>query len=132
MSKNGYWIPVSSYDAYGGCEEAWGDSIAFYYCSECKEQAYADECGNDILSKYCPNCGKEMANGQNNQNVEFEAVKYGTWEERGNNSGCKCSVCGYPIRYKNAIPDTSGFYCRCPKCGAIMQGGVSDDRRYVH
>ena len=58
--RQGYWIQVSSYEAYGGSAEAWGDSIAFYYCSECKEQAYADECGNDILSKFCPHCGAQM------------------------------------------------------------------------
>ena len=65
--KVGKWIPVDSYSACGGDEATWmvhGNPIAFYYCSECKEQAYADENGESILSKFCPNCGAEMKEEQ--------------------------------------------------------------------
>ena len=61
--KTGKWIPVDSYSACGGDEATWmahGNPIAFYYCSECKEQTYADENGDSILSKFCPNCGAKM------------------------------------------------------------------------
>lgn len=61
--RRGRWIAVDSYSAFGGDEVTWyahGNPIAFYYCSECKEQTYADEEGNSILSKYCPNCGAKM------------------------------------------------------------------------
>ena len=61
--RHGEWIPVSSYEAFGGVAELWGDSIAYYYCSKCKEQAYADEFGRDILSKFCPHCGAKMQYG---------------------------------------------------------------------
>jgi len=59
----GHWIPVDSYSAFGGDETTWmahGNPIAYYYCSNCKEQARADEEGNDILSNFCPECGADM------------------------------------------------------------------------
>ena len=61
--KRGRWIPVSSYSAFGGDEATWtayGNPVAFHYCSECKEQAYAGEDGDDILSIFCPMCGAKM------------------------------------------------------------------------
>lgn len=61
--RTGKWIPVDSYSAFGGDEATWmahGNPVAFYYCSECKEHAYAGEDGNDILSRFCPNCGARM------------------------------------------------------------------------
>lgn len=61
--RTGKWIPVDSYSAFGGDEATWmahGNPVAFYYCSECKEHAYAGEDGNDILSRFCPNCGAMM------------------------------------------------------------------------
>jgi hypothetical protein len=61
--RHGTWIPVDSYSACGGDEVTWnahGNPIAFHYCSECKNQAYANEFGEDILSSYCPNCGAKM------------------------------------------------------------------------
>ena len=61
--KHGRWIPVDSYSAFGGDESTWmshGNPIAFYYCSECKEQAYAGEDGESLLTKYCPDCGARM------------------------------------------------------------------------
>lgn len=61
--KRGEWIAVDSYSAFGGDESAWmahGNPTAYYYCSNCKEQAYADEFGKEILSDYCPNCGARM------------------------------------------------------------------------
>lgn len=42
------------------------------------------------------------------------------WVDRGNNTGKKCSICGFPIRYKNAIPKTHGYYRYCPNCGRKM------------
>ena len=61
--KHGRWIPVDSYSAFGGDESTWmahGNSIAYYYCSECKNQAYADEFGDSLLTKFCPDCGADM------------------------------------------------------------------------
>ena len=61
--KKGRWIPVDSYSAFGGDEATWmahGNPVAFYYCSECKEQAYAGEDGDSLLTDYCPNCGAKM------------------------------------------------------------------------
>lgn len=61
--KKGSWIPVDSYSAFGGDEATWevhGNPIVYHYCSECKEQAYADEFGEELLTNYCPNCGARM------------------------------------------------------------------------
>ena len=60
---NGRWMPVDSYSAFGGDEATWmahGNPVAFYYCSECKEQAYAGEDGESLITDYCPNCGAKM------------------------------------------------------------------------
>ena len=65
--KKGRWIPVDSYSAFGGDEATWmahGNPVAFYYCSECKEQAYAGEDGESLLTDYCPNCGADMRGEQ--------------------------------------------------------------------
>lgn len=59
----GEWIEVRAFDAFGGDEAAWmahGNPIAFHYCSECKEQTRLDEFGEEVLSKYYPNCGADM------------------------------------------------------------------------
>ena len=59
----GEWIEVRAFDAFGGDEAAWmahDNPIAFHYCSECKEQTRLDEFGEEMLSKYCPNCGARM------------------------------------------------------------------------
>ena len=61
--KRGKWIPVDSYSAFGGDETTWmahGNPVAFYYCSECKKQAYAGEDGESLITDYCPNCGAKM------------------------------------------------------------------------
>ena len=61
--KMGQWIPVDSYSAFGGDEATWmahGNPIAFYYCSKCKEQAYAGEDGESLLTDFCPSCGARM------------------------------------------------------------------------
>lgn len=61
--RRGRWIAVSSFDACGGDEEAWmahGNPIAYHYCSECKNEAYLNEEGKEILSDYCPFCGADM------------------------------------------------------------------------
>jgi hypothetical protein len=65
--KTGRWIPVDSFSAYGGDEVAWeahGNPIAFYYCSECKEHAYAGEDGESLLTDFCPHCGAKMEGGK--------------------------------------------------------------------
>ena len=59
----GRWIPVDSYSAFGGDEATWmacGNPVAFYYCSECKKQAFAGEDGESLITDYCPNCGADM------------------------------------------------------------------------
>lgn len=61
--KTGKWIPVDSFSAYGGDQIMWeirGNPVAFHYCSECREQAYANEDGDEILSEFCPCCGARM------------------------------------------------------------------------
>lgn len=65
--RHGRWIPVDSYSAFGGSEEVWrahGNPTAYHYCSECKEQSRLDEFGNEILSKYCLNCGADLREGK--------------------------------------------------------------------
>lgn len=66
----GEWVAVDSYSAFGGSEETWlahGNPTAFYYCSNCKNHAYANEIGEDILSKFCPDCGAIMRNTDKEQ-----------------------------------------------------------------
>lgn len=61
--QKGKWIPVDSFSAFGGDEAMWmayGNPVAFYYCSECKEQAYAGEDGESLLTDFCPFCGADM------------------------------------------------------------------------
>ena len=63
IRPQGEWIEVRAFDAFGGDEAAWmahGNPIAFHYCSECKEQTRLDEFGEEMMSKYCPNCGAKM------------------------------------------------------------------------
>ena len=65
--KKGKWIPVDSFSAFGGDEATWmahGNPIAYYYCSECKNQAYAGEDGESLLTDFCPNCGADMRGEQ--------------------------------------------------------------------
>lgn len=65
--KKGKWIPVDSYTAFGGDKVTWmahGNPIAFYYCSECGSHAYAGEDGEDLLTKFCPDCGADMRGGK--------------------------------------------------------------------
>lgn len=65
--KKGRWIPVDSYSAFGGVEATWmahGNPVAFYYCSNCKEQAYSGEDGQSVITDFCPNCGADMSRGE--------------------------------------------------------------------
>lgn len=69
--KKGKWIPVDSFSACGGDEAMWmayGNPVAFYYCSECKEQAYAGEDGKSLLTDFCPSCGADMKTEGNDDN----------------------------------------------------------------
>ncbi len=62
-TKSGRWLPVDSYTAHGGDQATWeahGNPIAFYYCSECKGQAYAGEDGESLLTDFCPHCGADL------------------------------------------------------------------------
>lgn len=68
--RKGKWIPVDSYSAFGGDEATWvahGNPVAFYYCSECKEQTYAGEDGESLITDYCPNCGCRMEEGDSDE-----------------------------------------------------------------
>lgn len=60
------WIPISSYELFGGDEILWeahGNPIADYYCSKCHDEAILS-CDNEFnLTKYCGNCGTRMING---------------------------------------------------------------------
>lgn len=61
-----YWEPVSCYEMFGGDPEAWygqGDPIACHLCSNCKGYPPLDDYGNEIFTKYCPDCGAKMKNG---------------------------------------------------------------------
>ena len=61
--KEGEWIPVDSYSAFGGDEATWevhGNPTAYHYCSECKEDANVNEFGEELLTNFCPNCGARM------------------------------------------------------------------------
>lgn len=61
--KKGKWLPVDSFSAFGGDESMWmahGNPVAFYYCSNCKEHAYAGEDGYSLITNFCPNCGADM------------------------------------------------------------------------
>lgn len=66
--RHGYWKPVSCYEMFGGDQEAWyghGDPIACHLCSKCNDYPPYDEDGNEILTKYCPNCGSKMMEDDN-------------------------------------------------------------------
>ena len=57
--KTGHWDPVGVVEVVGGESAMWGSAIAYHRCSNCYEQALED-CGTEVLSKYCPNCGAKM------------------------------------------------------------------------
>lgn len=116
--KRGTWVPVDAFSAFGGDEATWmthGNPIVDYYCSECKEQAYAGEDGESLLTKFCPNCGcrMDLPSGQSER-------KKGKWVPDVScydKEGCPCVVtrcnqCG------NVYPK----YNFCPGCGADMRG----------
>lgn len=42
------------------------------------------------------------------------------WRNIAQNRGKKCSICGFRIRNKNAIPKTNSYYRYCPNCGEKM------------
>ena len=65
--KKGEWIPVDSFSAFGGDESMWmahGNPVAFYYCSNCKEQAYTGEDGQSLITDFCPFCGADLRGEQ--------------------------------------------------------------------
>ena len=69
--KRGRWIPVDAFTAFGGDEATWmanGNPTAFHYCSVCKGQAYAGEDGESLLTDFCPNCGADMREVNNESN----------------------------------------------------------------
>lgn len=67
--KHGRWLAVSSYEAFGGDYVQWcvhGNPVAYWYCSECKEEAYVSADDEFILSDFCPYCGADMRGGDDN------------------------------------------------------------------
>ena len=61
--EKGKWIPVDSFSAFGGDKLTWeahGNPVAYHYCSNCREQSYAGEDGQSLITKFCPNCGADM------------------------------------------------------------------------
>lgn len=65
-TKCAKWIPINSYDLFGGDVELWeahGNPIAEWYCSNCHTEAILD-CNDEFcLTRYCGNCGMLMING---------------------------------------------------------------------
>lgn len=77
--KEGKWIPVDSFSAFGGDESMWmahGNPIAFYYCSNCKEQAYAGEDGQSLITDFCPNCGADMRTKETDYERAVEQLEH--------------------------------------------------------
>ena len=67
--RHGRWLAVSSYEAYGGDYITWcshGNPVAYWYCSECEEEAYVSADDEFILSDFCPHCGADMRGGVKN------------------------------------------------------------------
>lgn len=65
-TKFAKWIPISSYDLFGGDEALWeahGNPVAEWYCSNCHSEAILS-CNDEFcLTRYCGNCGMFMING---------------------------------------------------------------------
>lgn len=65
-TKCAEWIPINSYELFGGEEALWedhGNPIAEWHCSNCHTEAILD-CNDEFcLTRYCGNCGMPMING---------------------------------------------------------------------
>lgn len=58
--RTGHWIPVGMAEAVGGESAQWGSAIAYHKCSECDGRALMDDFEQEVLSEWCPHCGKKM------------------------------------------------------------------------
>lgn len=56
----GEWVPVGAVDVLGGESALWRTNIAYHKCSKCHNQALCDENGNEVLTDFCPFCGKKL------------------------------------------------------------------------
>lgn len=52
--------------------------------------------------------------------VEARPVIHAYWEDRGSNSGVKCSNCKFHGSYRNAVQISRSYFDFCPHCGAVM------------
>ena len=60
--RHGHWETVFMSEAtgYDPTLANYNDPVFCHRCSVCKEDARLDEYGEEMLSKYCPNCGAKM------------------------------------------------------------------------
>lgn len=68
----GRWVAVDSYSAFGGDVATWGahgNPTAFWYCSFCREQNYVGEDGESLLTDFCPHCGADMREEEQDENT---------------------------------------------------------------
>lgn len=60
--RHGHWETVFMSEAtgYDPTLANYIDPVFCHRCSVCKEDARLDEFGEEMISKYCPNCGAKM------------------------------------------------------------------------
>ena len=63
--RRGHWETVFMSEAtgYDPTLANYIDTVFCHRCSVCKEDARLDEFGEEMISKYCPNCGAKMDEG---------------------------------------------------------------------
>ena len=60
-SKKGFWRPLQMSEVTGYDPSLSGDDPLFgHFCSVCGSQAVIDDVGDEMLSRFCPDCGAEM------------------------------------------------------------------------
>lgn len=66
--RHGRWETVFMSEAtgYDPTLANYIDAVFCHRCSACKEDARLDEFGEEMLSKYCPNCGTKMDKEEKN------------------------------------------------------------------
>lgn len=58
---HGEWIDEYASEVYGWDVTLAGrDPVVGHKCSRCKESSYCNDCGDELLTNYCPNCGAKM------------------------------------------------------------------------
>lgn len=121
------WIPVDCFTAFGGYEEMWltrGEPIAYYRCSECKEEVggMLDDTWRYELPKYCPCCGgftlKNYIFKRGNRRPVKDRKK-GKWISAcdGYDEDVKCNRC---FKIYDFDEDAWRFNF-CPNCGASVR-----------